>query len=159
MELSWKLAPGVGVAASEEQAAPSTKPASRTGQRTDGGASSAATEQEALSRAGIDSQLSWRRLAATGSVGLAAILNRKYVNRATLHSAESHAPIADSQPVSASEFPLQRFDVTFAGLSVTVSCEQNPHRDLAFDAARFGAGARSPNKVQRQRPNSRRISS
>jgi hypothetical protein len=67
---------------------------------------------------------------STCSVGLAAILNRKYVDRAARHPAESHAPIADSQPVSAGKFALQRFDVTFAGFGVTCQCEQNPHRRL-----------------------------
>ena len=57
------------------------------------------------------------------SVGLAAILNREYVNRPARHSSESHAPIADSQPVSASKFSLQCFDVPFTGFSETRQCE------------------------------------
>jgi hypothetical protein len=94
------------------------------------------------------------------SVCFATILNRKHVNRAAPHPSESHAPVADSQPVSAGEFPLQRFNVTFAGLRVPLTChrEQNPHCGLAFDSTKFGTGTRSPDEAQLQRPNSRRTS-
>jgi hypothetical protein len=74
------------------------------------------------------------------SIGFAPILDRKDVNSAALHSPESHAPIADSEPVGAGKFPLQRCDVTFTSLSVMCRCEQYPHRRCAFDSAKLGAG-------------------
>jgi hypothetical protein len=42
------------------------------------------------------------------SVSLAAILNRQYVNPATWYSAESHAPVADSQTVCSGKLALSR---------------------------------------------------
>lgn len=80
-------------------------------------------------------------------VGLAAILNSKYVNRSAPRSAKSDAPIADPQPVGAAKFPLQRLDVAIAGFRETCQSQKNPHSGVAFDCAQLGAGARCPDKM------------
>jgi hypothetical protein len=41
------------------------------------------------------------------------------VNRPAAHSAESHPPIADTQPVRTGKFSVQRFEITLAGFTIT----------------------------------------
>jgi len=62
-------------------------------------------------------------------------------------SSESHAPVANTQPVSPRELPFERFDIALAGFGITRKSRKNAHRGLALDMTKFSPRARVPNET------------
>lgn len=70
------------------------------------------------------------------SIGVSSTFDRQYVYH-TLQPAESHAPIANSKPMSTCELSFERFDIALASFRVASQGEKDAHRSLAVNAAKL----------------------